>query len=77
MENYFVYQSHTDGRETLYASGLSREESDEAMASLDGLIESGCCGDGCATRGNLDDADDRFVARRLGLFEKSPGLDGQ
>lgn len=71
MGKYFIYQSHSDGKETLYKNNLSYEEADEAFRSLNSLIESGCCGDGCAVQGCLDREDDFFVAQRLGLIDKS------
>ena len=71
MGRLFIYQCHMDGRETLYKSGLDQEEANEAQRSLDSLIESGCCGDGCAVQGCLDREDDFFVAQRLGLIDKS------
>lgn len=69
MKKYFVYQNWTT--EKLYASGLSHEEAVEKFDMLNHLIESGCCGDGCATIGNLEDESDFFVAQRLGLIDKS------
>lgn len=60
-----------DGRETLYKSSLNQEEANEAFDSLNSLIESGCCGDGCAVVGSLEREDDIFVAQRLSLVDKS------
>lgn len=71
MKYLFIYQCHTDGKETLYKSGLNRDEAEEAFNSLNLLIESGCCGNGCAVQGSLDREDDFFVAQRLGLIDKS------
>lgn len=71
MKPYFIYQAHTDGRETLYRSNLSHEQADEAFNTLEHLIESGSVGDGCAVQGSLDRKDDFYVAQRLGLIDKS------
>ena len=68
-KSYFVYQCWE--KETLYASGLTLDEAKEAQASLDRLIETGVCGDGCAVIGNLESESDFFVARRLGLINES------
>lgn len=65
MGSYFVYQCWTD--EKLYKSGLTYEEACEAFDELNHLIESGCCGDGCAVLGDLNDPSDIYVAQRLGL----------
>lgn len=71
MDTFFVYQCHTDGKETLYKSGLSQQQAQEEFETLDRLIASGCCGDGCAVIGNTDRPDDRYVAQRLGLLSES------
>ena len=65
--NFFVYQNWTD--EKLYKSGLTYKEAMDAMSELDRLIESGCCGDGCACYGSTDNLDDIYVAIRLGLVK--------
>jgi len=66
-KNFFVYQCWTD--EKLYKSGLSYKEAMDAMDELNRLIESGCCGDGCACYGSTDCFDDLWVAIRLGLVD--------
>lgn len=63
--SFFVYQNWTD--EKLYKSGLTQAEAYAAFDELDSLIESGCCGDGCATVGNTFDPGDYWVCKRLGL----------
>ena len=63
--SFFVYQNWTD--EKLYKSGLTQREAYEAFDELDRLIESGSCGDGCATLGNTFDPGDYYVCLRLGL----------
>ena len=65
-KTYFVYQAWTE--ETLYRANLTYEEANEAFDTLNNLIESGCCGDGCAVVGNLEEPSDYYVAQRLGLI---------
>lgn len=66
QNDYFVYQSWTD--EKLYSKGLSKEKADEDFNALNRLIESGCCGDGCACIGRLSEPTDFHVSKRLGLL---------
>ena len=67
-KTYFVYQCFMSGKEQLYKSGLSDVEADKAWGELDSLIANGCCGDGCAVIGNLNEPTDKWVAQRLGLL---------
>ena len=67
--NYYVYQCHMSGKETLYKSGLTDLEANRAWDELDNMIANGGCGDGCAIIGSLDEKSDIFVAKRLGLIQ--------
>lgn len=64
--DWFVYQNWVS--ESLYASNLTSEEAEESQAELNRLIESGCCGDGCACCGQLSEPSDYHVSKRLGLI---------
>lgn len=66
-KTYFVYQCFMSGAEKLYKSGMTDVEATKAWSELDRLIESGCCGDGCAVVGDLNEPSDKWVAQRLGL----------
>ncbi|MDX9696245.1 MAG: hypothetical protein RBT49_10690 [Bacteroidales bacterium] len=64
--DYFVYQLWT--KETLFSKHRTQQEANEDFNTLNNLIESGCCGDGCACIGRLSDPNDYNVANRLNLL---------
>lgn len=64
--DYFVYQNWD--KETLFSKNLTEGEANEAFDQLNHLIESGCCGSGCATIGRISDPSDLYVCKRLGLL---------
>lgn len=63
---YFVYQCWSDDK--LYKTGLTRQEAIDAQNELNCLIESGCCGEGEAVIGRLDDSTNYWLCKRLGIL---------
>lgn len=63
--SFFVYQCWT--KDTLYKSGLTEQEAQEAREDLNSLIESGACGDGEALVGNTFEPGFYYVCERVGL----------